>query len=182
MAAAEFPRVHPKSAADWRRWLEAHHQTANGVWLVEYKAATGRPRLGYEDSIAEALCFGWIDSVVKPLDDERTGLLFTPRKPGSGWARTNKARVARLMKDGRMRPAGLAKIEAAKRDGSWTLFDSVEALEVPSDLRKALGAARMRTFDALTPGRKKEHLRAIVTAKRPQTRAKRIAEIARAVS
>lgn len=125
------------------------------------------------------MCYGWIDSLNKPLDDERTALLFTPRKPGSGWSRTNKVRIARLMKQGLMQPAGLAKIAAAKRDGSWTLLDSVEAMQVPDDLRRALGPAGMRKFDALTPGRKKEHLRMLVTAKRPETRAKRIADIAR---
>jgi len=125
------------------------------------------------------LCYGWIDSLNKPLDDERTALLFTPRKPGSGWSRTNKVRIARRMKQGLMQPAGLAKIAAAKRDGSWTLLDSVEAMQVPDDLRRALGPAGMRKFDALTPGRKKEHLRMLVTAKRPETRAKRIADIAR---
>jgi uncharacterized protein YdeI (YjbR/CyaY-like superfamily) len=151
------------------------------VWLVTYKAATGRARLAYEDSIPDALCYGWIDSVNKPLDDERTGLLFTPRRPGSGWSRTNKVRIALLLKEGRMQPAGLAKIAAAKRDGSWTLLDSVEAMQVPNDLRRALGVAGLRRFEALTPGRKKEHLRMLVTAKRPETRAKRVADIARAV-
>jgi uncharacterized protein YdeI (YjbR/CyaY-like superfamily) len=146
-----------------------------------YKAATGKARLTYEDSIPDALCYGWIDSVNKPLDDQRTGLLFTPRRPGSGWSRTNKVRIARLLKEGRMQPAGLAKIASAKRDGSWTLLDSVEAMQVPDDLRGALGAAGMRKFDALTHGRKKEHLRMLVTAKRPDTRAKRIADVVRAV-
>jgi uncharacterized protein YdeI (YjbR/CyaY-like superfamily) len=181
MSAADYPRVHAKTTAEWRRWLRDNHETARGVWLVAYKAATGKARLTYEDSIPDALAYGWIDSVNKPLDDERTALLFTPRKPGSGWSRTNKVRIQRLLKDGRMAPAGLAKIEAAKRDGSWTLLDSVEALEMPGDLRKALGAAGVRTFEALTPGRKKEHLRALVTAKRPETRAKRIAEVVRAL-
>ena len=146
-----------------------------------YKAATGKARIRYEDSIPDALCYGWIDSVNKPLDDERTGLLFTPRRPGSGWSRTNKVRIALLLKEGRMQPAGLAKIAAAKRDGSWTLLDSVEAMQVPDDLRRALGAAGMRKFEALTPGRRKEHLRMLVTAKRPETRAKRVAQVVRAV-
>jgi len=146
-----------------------------------YKAATGKARLTYEDSIPDALCYGWIDSVNKPLDDERNGLLFTPRRPGSGWSRTNKVRIALLLKEKRMQPAGLAKIAAAKRDGSWTLLDSVEAMQVPDDLRRALGAAGMRKFEALTPGRRKEHLRMLVTAKRPETRAKRVAQVVRAV-
>lgn len=181
MGAQDYPKVHPQTAADWRRWLRDNHAKARGVWLVAYKAATGKARLAYEDSIPEALCYGWIDSVNKPLDAERTILLFTPRKPGSGWSRTNKVRIARLMKEGRMRPAGLAKVAAAKRDGSWTLLDGVEALEVPHDLRKALGTAGLRAFEALTPGRRKEHLRALATAKRQETRAARIEGIVRAV-
>jgi uncharacterized protein YdeI (YjbR/CyaY-like superfamily) len=179
MSAADYPRVHPKTAADWRRWLRENHDKAPGVWLVAYKAGTGKSRLTYDESIPDALCYGWIDSLNKPLDDERTALLFTPRKPGSGWSRTNKVRISRLIQEGRLEPAGLAKIAAAKRDGSWTLLDSVEALEVPNDLRKALGTSGMRKFEALTPGRRKEHLRTLVTAKRPETRAKRIAEIVR---
>jgi uncharacterized protein YdeI (YjbR/CyaY-like superfamily) len=179
MSAADYPRVHARTTAEWRRWLRDNHDKAQGVWLVAYKAGTGKSRLTYDESIPDALCYGWIDSLNKPLDDERTALLFTPRKPGSGWSRTNKVRIERLMKEGRMETAGLSKIAAAKRDGSWTLLDSVEALEVPNDLRKALGAVGMRKFEALTPGRRKEHLRTLVTAKRPETRAKRIAEIVR---
>jgi uncharacterized protein YdeI (YjbR/CyaY-like superfamily) len=179
MSAADYPRVHAKTTAEWRRWLRDNHDTAHGVWLVAYKASTGKARLSYDDSIPDALCYGWIDSLNKPIDDERNALLFTPRRPGSGWSHTNKVRIARLLKEGRMEAAGLAKIAAAKRDGSWTLLDSVEALEVPDDLRKALGAAGIRKFEALTPGRRKEHLRALVTARRPETRSKRIAGIVR---
>jgi uncharacterized protein YdeI (YjbR/CyaY-like superfamily) len=182
VSAADYPRVHAKTAAEWRRWLRENHDKASGVWLMGYKAATGKARLGYDESISEALCYGWIDSLNKPLDDEHTILLFTPRKAGSGWSRTNKVRISRLVKEGRMEVAGLAKIAAAKRDGSWTLLDSVEALEIPDDLRKALGAAGMRKFEALTAGRRKEHLRALVTAKRPETRAKRIAEVVKVTS
>ena len=137
----------------------------------------------YEESIPDALAYGWIDSVNRPLDDERTMLLFTPRRPGSGWSRTNKERIAILIRSGRMRAAGRAKIEAAKRDGSWTLLDSVEALEAPPDLTRALGSAGVKKkFDALTPGKKKEHLRALVTAKRPETRAKRVADVVRSLT
>ena len=181
ISTADYARVHPKTAAGWRRWLRDNHDRAPGVWLVSYKAATGRERLSYDESIPEALCYGWIDSLNKPIDDERTILLFTPRRAGSGWSRSNKERIARLLKEGRMQPAGLAKIAAAKRDGSWTLLDGVEALAVPEDLRKALGPAGLRTFDMLTTGRKKEHLRSLVTAKRPETRAKRVAAIVKAI-
>jgi uncharacterized protein YdeI (YjbR/CyaY-like superfamily) len=181
VSTADYERIHPKTTAEWRRWLHINHDKARGVWLVAYKASTGKARITYEDSIPDALAYGWIDSVNRPLDESRTALLFTPRKPGSGWSRTNKVRIERLMAEGRMHPAGLAKIEAAKRDGSWTLLDGVEALEVPDDLRKALGVRATRAFEALTPGRRKEHLRMLVTAKRPETRAKRIADIVRAV-
>jgi uncharacterized protein YdeI (YjbR/CyaY-like superfamily) len=181
VSTANYPRIHPKTTAQWRRWLHDNHDKGQGVWLVTYRAATGKARLAYEECIPDALCYGWIDSVNRPLDDERNGLLFTPRKAGSGWSRTNKVRIARLMNEGLMQPAGLAKIAAAKRDGSWTLLDSVEALEVPDDLRKALGPGGMRKFEALTPGRRKEHLRALVTAKRPETRARRVAEVVKVV-
>jgi uncharacterized protein YdeI (YjbR/CyaY-like superfamily) len=148
---------------------------------VLWKASTAKPRMTYEESIPEALAYGWIDSVNKPVDDLRTALLFTPRRTGSGWSRSNKERIASLIEDGRMQPPGLAVIERAKKDGSWSLLDSVEALEVPADLRTALGATGAKKFDALTRGTKKQHLLALVTAKRPETRAKRIAEIVRAV-
>ncbi len=181
MTAADHQRVHPKTLAAWRRWLRDHHDSAKGVWLVGYNAASGKPRLGYEESIPEALAYGWIDSAAKPLDDQRTMLLFTPRRAGSGWSGRNKERIARLVKERRMQPAGLAKIAAAKRDGSWTLLDGIDALVVPPDLRRALGPSGLRAFDALTPGARKVHLRALVAAKRPETRVKRIAQIARTV-
>ena len=177
MAAADYPRVPMKTVAELRAWLRANHATAPGLWLIGYRPSTGKPAIGYDDAVQEALCWGWIDSVVKPVDAQRTMSLYTPRKPGSGWSRSNKDRLAALLKAKRMQPAGLAVIERAKKDGSWSLLDSVEALEVPADLRKALGAAGMRKFDALTPGKKKEHLLALVTAKRPETRAARIASV-----
>lgn len=182
MSVADYPRVHLKTAAEWRRWLRDNHAKAPGVWLVSYKRATKKPSIEYEDAVLEALCYGWIDGQLKPIDDERSSLLFTPRRAGSAWARSNKQRVEKLVADGRMRPAGLAKIEAAKRDGSWTLLDSVEALEVPADLRKALAAAgATKRFVALSASAKRLHLYALVTAKRPETRAKRIADIVKSV-
>lgn len=181
MAASDYPRIHVTGVGEWRRWLEAHHATERGVWVVLWKAATGRPRMSYEEAIPEALAHGWIDSVNKPVDDERTALLFTPRRPGSGWSRSNKERVAILVKEGRLRPGGRAAIERAKRDGSWSLLDGVERMTVPPDLRRALGAAGLKRFDALTPGKKRAHLLTLVTAKRPETRAKRIAAIVAAL-
>jgi uncharacterized protein YdeI (YjbR/CyaY-like superfamily) len=173
--------IHPLTLAEWRAWLEANHTRKLGVWLVSYKQASGKAPFSYEESVEEALCFGWVDSKGNKLDDERSMLWFAPRKPGSGWARTNKERVERLMREGRMAPAGLAKIEAAQRDGSWNLLDGVEALEVPHDLRAALAAYPAATgyFEAFPRSAKRAILEWIAQAKTPATRAKRIAETAR---
>lgn len=173
--------THPKSRAAWRAWLAKHHTRAEGVWLISYKKGTGKPRVDYEAAVEEALCFGWVDSLPRRLDDERTMLYFAPRKPGSGWSRPNKERVARLQAAGLMAPAGLAKVEAAQRDGSWAKLDAVEALDLPPDLTAALAAfpdARAH-WDAFPRSVKRGILEWILAAKRPETRARRIAETSR---
>ena len=145
-----------------------------------WRPRSGRAGLSYEEAVQEALCFGWIDGKAAGLDDQRTMLRFSPRKRGSGWARTNKVRIERLLAEGLMAPAGLALIEEAKRDGSWTLLDDVENLVVPDDLAAALDAhpgARER-WDALPRSVRRGALEQIVQAKRPETRAKRVAEFA----
>lgn len=173
--------VHPLNRDEWRAWLEQNHARPDGVWFVSYKKATGKPRVEYVDAVEEALCFGWIDSKAGTVDDERSMLWMSPRKPGTGWARTNKERVERLMADGRMAPPGLAKIEAAKQDGSWTALDAVEALEMPAELEQALAAYpdAARHFAAFPPSARKAILQWIASAKRPETRAARIDEAAR---
>jgi len=146
-----------------------------------WRPATGRPRVTYEQAIEEGLCFGWVDSLSNPLDAERTRLWFTPRRPGSPWSRTNKERVARVEADGRMTDAGRAVVERAKADGSWTYLDQVEDLVVPDDLAAALAAlpgARER-WDAFRPAARKAALRWLLDARRPATRAARVAETAR---
>jgi len=173
--------IHPATLADWRAWLAANHARPEGVWLITYRPATGKTPFSYEQAVEEALCFGWIDGQANKLDDERTMLWFAPRRPGSGWARTNKARIERLIADGRMTPAGLAKIEAAQADGSWTLLDSVERLEVPDDLAAEFDKypdARAH-FNAFPPSARRMALAWIAMAKRPETRAKRVSETAR---
>jgi uncharacterized protein YdeI (YjbR/CyaY-like superfamily) len=172
--------VHPKSVAAWRRWLERNHERAEGVWLVTYKKATGKARMTYEQAVEEALCWGWIDSRTRALDNERGMLWMAPRKAKSGWSKSNKERVARLAKAGRLAPAGRAKIAAAKRDGSWSALDAVEAMSVPDDLARALQAhAATLEFNAFPPSTRKAILAWIATAKRPETRDKRIEETAR---
>lgn len=180
---ARLPKnaTHPRSRAAWRQWLEENHTRTEGVWLVSYKKASGKPRIEYEASVEEAICFGWIDSKVNKLDEERSMLWFAPRKPRTGWSRPNKVRVARVLAAGLMHPAGLAKVEQAKADGSWSLLDGVEELQVPEDLRAALAshpraAAR---FEAFPRSAKRGILEWILVAKRPETRAHRIQETAR---
>lgn len=181
MATLPTNATHPTSRAAWRAWLEAHHTQTEGVWLVSYKKATGRPRVEYEDAVEEAICFGWIDSKVNKLDNARSMLWFAPRKPKTGWSRPNKQRVARLLAAGLMHPAGLAKIEQAQRDGSWVALDGVEDLEVPPDLQQALAAYPQAAahFAAFPRSAKRGILEWILVAKKPETRAQRVAETAR---
>jgi len=184
MTQPQYDDYQPRDRDEWRAWLVANHASAPGVWLVTYKKASGKPMLPYAAAVEEALCVGWIDSRGNKLDDERTKLLFTPRQPGSPWSAPNKRRVAALIAADRMLPAGAAKIEAAKRDGAWTALDTVEALAVPSDLADALQAnpAAAATFDAFSPSATKPLLWWIVSAKRPATRASRIARIVEAAA
>ncbi|SEJ47521.1 YdeI/OmpD-associated family protein [Demequina mangrovi] len=174
------PRVHPEDAEEWRRWLVEHHATASGVWVVLWRRASGREGLTYEDLVRQALCFGWIDAVTKRLDEFRTLQYCAPRKRGSGWARTNKARIVELEREGLMAPAGAAVIAAAKSDGSWTVLDSVEALEVPEDLAEAFAAhpGARETWEAFPVSARKQGLQWVAFAKRPETRARRCAAIA----
>lgn len=171
-------RFEPASLAEWRDWLARHHGRGVGVWLVTRRAGTGGPRITYEESVEQALCFGWVDSTGNKLDAERTMLWFAPRKPRSGWARTNKIRIERLIAEGLMEPAGLALVEAAKADGSWTLLDDVEDLVVPDDLAAAFSEVGRAHWDAFPRSARRGILEWIVQAKRPGTRARRIAETA----
>lgn len=172
--------VHPLSRSEWRDWLAANHARTGGVWLVTYKKATGQPRVDYDEAVEEALCFGWVDSKPNKLDEARSLLWFAPRKVGTGWSKPNKDRVERMMAAGLMAPAGLAKVEAAKKDGSWTALDAVERLEIPDDLAAALDArSPARThWDAFPRSVKRGILEWIGNAKRPETRAKRVEETA----
>jgi uncharacterized protein YdeI (YjbR/CyaY-like superfamily) len=173
--------VHPTTRAEWRAWLEQQHTRTEGVWLITYKKATGKPRVEYEHAVEEALCFGWIDSKANKLDEQRSMLWMSPRKRGTGWSRPNKERVARLQAAGLMTPAGQAKIDAALQDGSWAALDAVEALEIPPELEAALAAyaSAAEHFDAFPRSAKRAILEWIASAKTAATRAKRIAETAR---
>jgi uncharacterized protein YdeI (YjbR/CyaY-like superfamily) len=183
-ALTDAPLVEADDRASWRAWLEGNHATSGGAWLVTRRLRSGRPGLDYEAAVEEALCFGWVDGTAGRVDDQRSKLYFAPRKPRSGWAATNKARVARLIADGRMAPAGLEAIERAKANGSWALLDSVERLEVPPDLAGALEDLPPASvnFGAWPPSVRKQALASLVQARRPETRTERIRRIAEAAS
>ena len=183
-ALDDAPLVHADDRATWRAWLEAHHATATGAWLVTWRARSGRIGLDYEAAVEEALCFGWIDSTGGYLDDERGKQYYAPRKPRSPWAATNKARVERLIDEGRMAPAGLAAIERAKANGSWQVLDSSERLEVPEDLAIALGQhpPAAGNFAAFPPSARKMLLGWVALARRPETRSARITAVAEAAA
>jgi uncharacterized protein YdeI (YjbR/CyaY-like superfamily) len=151
---------------------------------VTWRPRSGRVGLDYEAAVEEALCFGWVDSTAGRVDDDRGKLYFAPRKPRSGWAATNKARLERLIAEGRMAPAGLAAIERAKANGSWTMLDSVERLEVPDDLAAALDARppAAATFAAFPASARKAALTWVAQAQRPETRAARVRGIAEAAA
>ncbi len=180
----DAPLVHADEPATWRAWLEANHATARGVWVVTWRSGSGRVRLGYEESVEEALCFGWVDSTGGKVDEERGKLYFAPRKPRSVWAASNRARVERLIREGRMAPAGFAAIERARANGSWETMDSVERLELPEDLAAALEIRppAATNFAGFPASARKMLLAWVALAQRPATRAARIAEIAEAAA
>ena len=174
---SELREIHPKTRAGWRSWLEKNHAKCDGVWLIYHRAATGKRRLSWEDAVREALCFGWIDSKVKPIDDERYKQIFTPRKPQSVWSKINKQYIAELTEAELMTNAGLRAVDVAKENGAWSLLEPVDALIVPADLESALrGSERAReAYEALSKPAKRSVLYSLYSAKREDTRAKRLA-------
>ena len=171
--------LYPPDRAAWRAWLEMHHAAAKGVWLIYYKKGSGMPSIAYPDMVRECLCFGWIDSKVSKLDEARYLQLITPRKPKSVWSKLNKGYIEELERENLLTPAGIAKIEAAKADGSWTSLDAVEALTIPDDLAAVLATnqAAQVTFENYSPSTLKLALFRLAAAKRPETRQKRLDEI-----
>ena len=170
-----------ETRAQWRTWLSQNYERDEGVWLITFKKASRRASVGYDASVEEALCFGWVDSRTRALDEDRSMLWFAPRRKGSGWSRSNKERVASLIDAGVMHEAGIAKVIAAKSDGTWNALDAVENLEVPRDLANAFGAyaGSAKNFEAFPRWVKRSILEWISVAKRASTRKRRIEETAR---
>ncbi len=164
----------------WRAWLAEHHNRETEIWLVFHKKSAGIPSIAYGDALDEALCYGWVDSLIKTLDEHRYARKFTPRKDNSTWSLVNKQRAEALIRDGLMTEHGLRKIEAAKRTGKWDTPTQRPQLQLgmPTEFAEALHAHPQAeaTFNALPPSQQKPYLTWILTARRPETRAKRIAE------
>jgi uncharacterized protein YdeI (YjbR/CyaY-like superfamily) len=181
MGIQDREHIEATVAQDFVSWLEANHNSSAGVWVVTYKKAAGNPAPTYDELVRAAMCFGWVDSVPGKVDEMRSKLYFSPRKPGSAWSQSNKIRVAELEGQGLMRPAGMAAVEAAKASGAWSKIDSAQNLEIPDDLAAALRAysGSRENFEAFPQGVRKQILEWISLAKTAETRSRRIDETAR---
>lgn len=174
----------PKNRKEWRKWLEKNHKGKDAIWLIFYKKSSAKYNLSWSDSVDEALCFGWIDSTKRTVDEERYKQYFSKRKADSNWSKINKDKVNALIDQGLMMEEGLKSIEIAKENGSWTILDEVEALVMPKDLNEALSKNDVsgKFFDELSKSDKKILLYWVFSAKRQETRRKRIQEIVKNAS
>ena len=181
MLEKQIESFYPKSRQEWREWLEKNHIGKQSIWLIYYKKKSKVSTVSYNEAVDEALCFGWIDSKAKPLDDERYMQFFSKRKNNSVWSKINKDKVERLVKEGLMAKAGFEIIEKAKQNGSWTILDEAEALIIPQDLEDnfKMNQDAKKYFVRLSRSDKRNILQWLVLAKRPETRQKRITEIIR---
>jgi uncharacterized protein YdeI (YjbR/CyaY-like superfamily) len=171
-----------RDATQWRRWLQRHHEKETGIWLVYLKGQGIEQLLTYEESLDEALCFGWIDSLIRRIDETRYVRKFTPRKPVSKWSETNKKRIMELSKQGRMAEAGGVIVAKAMQNGSWDKPDRpLKPVRVPSILQKALAANKKAKayFDSLPPSHKARYVAWIANAKKQETIERRTKECIR---
>jgi uncharacterized protein YdeI (YjbR/CyaY-like superfamily) len=180
MKHQQFEQIYFPDAKAWRKWLETNHDKLQGVWLIYYKKHSGKPRVPYNEAVEEALCFGWIDSIVKRIDEDRYRQQFPPRKPVSNWSESNKARVGSLIKQGKMNPAGMKTIESAKANGKWDeVVDAKMEFAFSDDLMVLLRSNKKayNAFENLAPSHKKQYLQWVMSAKKPETSLKRCREM-----
>jgi uncharacterized protein YdeI (YjbR/CyaY-like superfamily) len=172
-------QVYVKNRKEWREWLNQNHDKNSGIWLVFYKEHTGKPTLGYDEAVEEALCFGWIDSIIKKIDDEKYVRKLTPRKADSRWSELNKKRITKLKKQGLLTEDGIMKVREAKASGLWDKPDRPQiSLDIPKELESALAKNKKAKsfFDQLTPSYQKQFIGWIAVAKRQETKDRRIRE------
>lgn len=174
--------IYPENPQQWHDWLRENHTRENGIWVLQYNKKSAKPTISWSHAVDEAICFGWIDSLKKKLNEESSIQYFGKRKPKSTWSKINKQKIERLTAENRMSQAGLDIIQIAKENGSWEILDNVEELLVPDDLEEELSNHENATefFHSLSRSAKKMMLQWVVLAKRPETRQKRILEIAEA--
>jgi len=179
MLNKEIETYCPQSRTDWRQWLEKNHQSKQSVWLVYYTKKSNVPSISWSEAVDEALCFGWIDSTKKKIDDSSFMQFFSKRKPKSIWSKINKEKVQQLTDGKRMTKAGYESVETAKQNGSWTILDEVEELIIPNDLEIAFEKHKGSKdyFLSLSKSTRKIILVWIVLAKQQETRQKRIDEV-----
>lgn len=175
---------YPKNIKEWRKWLHKNHVSKPNVWIVLYNKASGKSTISWSDAVEVALCYGWIDSKKIKIDEEKSHQYFCKRKPKSTWSKINKDKIAKLIELDLLVEAGYITIEVAKQNGSWTILDEVEELQIPIDLEKAFKTynGSKQFFLSLSKSVKKSILQWLVLAKRPETRQKRIEEIAELAS
>jgi uncharacterized protein YdeI (YjbR/CyaY-like superfamily) len=177
-----FDKLYVVSRGDWREWLRHNHDVAKEIWVIYYKKHTGKPSISYDDSVEEALCFGWIDSIIKRIDDEKFARKFTPRKAKSRWSEANRRRVRKMIKDGMMTEEGLARIREAKESGEW--FKTTLArkeIAVPPYMKEALAKHEkaLENFNNLAKSYRRQYVGWITSAKREETRRRRLTEAIR---
>jgi uncharacterized protein YdeI (YjbR/CyaY-like superfamily) len=171
--------LHVISRDEWRAWLEKHHASENEVWLIYCKKQSGQPRIPYDHAVEEALCFGWIDSLVKRIDDEKFAQKFTPRRNFTRWSALNKRRVRKLIKEGRMTEVGLAKIDLSVLDEKQQPKPKKRDLKLPRFVKQALMASPMawKYFQTLAPSYRRNCIGWIMHAKKEETRQRRLQEV-----
>jgi uncharacterized protein YdeI (YjbR/CyaY-like superfamily) len=166
--------------AEWSDWLKAHHAQETELWLKLYRKNSGIPSITWEEAVIEALAYGWIDGVKKAGDDSHWFQRFTPRRARSSWSQKNRAHVEKLLAEGRMQPAGLVHVEAARNDGRWdAAYAGSKSAEVPADFLAAIAedAVAMATYQSLNAANRFAICYRLTTARKPETRAKRLAEM-----
>ncbi|MHB9147175.1 MAG: YdeI/OmpD-associated family protein [Candidatus Amoebophilus sp.] len=179
MSVKEIEFFYPSNRQQWREWLQENHAKKQSVWLIHYKIKSSMPTISWSEAVDEALCFGWIDSKAKPINEEKYMQFFSKRKAISTWSKVNKEKVQKLIDGGTMTKAGLEIIEIAKQNGSWAILDEVEALIIPTDLEDKFNTqpGTKNFFLSLSKSVRKNTLQWLVLAKRQETRQKRIKEI-----
>ncbi|WP_281299050.1 YdeI/OmpD-associated family protein [Flavobacterium limnophilum] len=168
-----------KNAKEWREWLHENHDKSTGICLIFYKVGSKMESMRWEEAVQVAICYGWIDSTVKKMDEERRKQVFSPRKDKSVWSKLNKTYIEKLLKENLVHESGLAKIEIAKQNGSWTSSDAVEELLIPDDLKRAFkqNETAFENYKNFSPSYRKSYLYWLNQAKREETRNNRITQI-----